>query len=246
MAFYPLEDRTLTSQGAESQMWSSVRNPIRGVEPQLMLQKFVEVHHRLVNERSSAALRCTSPDPTHVEKHLASLIQKARVHQPSVRFVEGTNVIDSDVISRMDATVMQRVSFSRKPKTPPLCCAYSSNGDGFTCFHGVAVIAEKYGSINLQKFKFIGWCTQYNGIFFAMPVQDDVDNVMAIDENLVVSVSNMSVLVAIAPPSGSPPKNYSKQLQAWYEIGAKSTKRRRCGCSLCGTEGHTSISSDLR
>lgn len=50
MASSPLEERTFTSQRSESQMWSSVRNLIREVEPQLLQQKVVKVQRKRFNE----------------------------------------------------------------------------------------------------------------------------------------------------------------------------------------------------
>lgn len=74
ISFSTLEDKTFSSEGAEGQVYSSVQNHIQEVEPQLMLQKVFKAQHKRVNEHKSAALRCTSPVPLHIEKHLSSLI----------------------------------------------------------------------------------------------------------------------------------------------------------------------------
>ncbi|CAN8075950.1 unnamed protein product [Agarophyton chilense] len=53
-AYYVLEDIILTSQGAETQMGASLRNHIRSVEPQKMLQKVVEIQRSGFLKRKAA------------------------------------------------------------------------------------------------------------------------------------------------------------------------------------------------
>lgn len=74
-----LDDLAITSQGAESQMAAAIRNHIRTVEPQKMIEAVVLTQRQLFLKQQQAASNCQSPVPPHVEKHLASLIQKSRV-----------------------------------------------------------------------------------------------------------------------------------------------------------------------
>ncbi|PXF41163.1 hypothetical protein BWQ96_09130 [Gracilariopsis chorda] len=54
-AYSGLEDTTVTLQGAESQMSASLRNHIRSVEPQKMLQKVVNIQRAGCLTRKSAS-----------------------------------------------------------------------------------------------------------------------------------------------------------------------------------------------
>lgn len=88
--FSGLQDIATTSQGAESQNVSSLRNRIPAVEPQKMLSKVLLTQRSRFFNKQSAALNCTQPVPTHVERLIATLIQRPRVHQHSVTFIEAT------------------------------------------------------------------------------------------------------------------------------------------------------------
>lgn len=183
-SYSKLSDTMTTSAGAESEMAASLNNNICSVQPHHMLTKVVESFRRRFYERKSQALACTSPVPPRIQEFLAKLILKAREYQDSVRFVPGTDCMEATVSSRQNATITRRFVFSNSPQTPPSCCAYSRNGTGFPCWHGVAVICEKHGSVNVHKFiearhLTAAWKAQYEEVDFPLRSQSDIDMVMA-------------------------------------------------------------------
>lgn len=249
-AYSSLQDMVVTSQGAESQMYVSVRNCIRSVEPQHMLKNVVEEYRNGFLKRKAAALSATGPVPPRIEQHISDLISRGREYQSSVTFVEGTNQQEALVTSRTDATKTRRVFFSSDDHTPPSCCAYSLVRDGFPCLHGVAVICERLGSVNVHKHVerrnlTFTWKQQYEGVPFLLPHQFDMDRIMLEAEELVASGHHLHIPVALPPPRGRPVKRAGKRMRSWYEKGPKKSKRQYT-CSLCHICGHTAKSCELR
>ena len=133
-------------------MAAAVRNNIRSVEPEKMLNTVLLTQRSNFLKRQAAALSCTQPVPPYVEKHLLQLITSARPYQPSVTFLPGTSQMEATVRSRTDGSVTRLVVLSNKPQAPTSCFAYAKRGSEFPCFHGVAVFCEKHGSSNLNRF----------------------------------------------------------------------------------------------
>ncbi|PXF42487.1 hypothetical protein BWQ96_07796 [Gracilariopsis chorda] len=75
-----LEDTIVTSQGAESQMSASLRNHIRSVEPQKLLQKVVYIQRAGYLTRKSASKAWNNPVPPNIEKQIAVLIRRSRMY----------------------------------------------------------------------------------------------------------------------------------------------------------------------
>ena len=158
--------------------------------------------------------------------------------------------MEATVCSCRDATNTRRVVLSSEPLTPPTCCVYSMVGDSFPCWHGTAVLCEKYGSVNLHQFiaernLSIRWKEQYDGTSFKLLCQADVDKVLLDAQDAIARGECMNVPVALAPPRGRPLKNAGKRLRSWYEHGP-STSRRTYTCSLCHLRGHTARTCELR
>lgn len=251
MAYSRLQDLTRTSQGAESQMSAALRNNIRSVEPQKMITTVLLTQRSNFLKHQAAAGSCMSPVPPYVEKHLAQLIRRARCYQSSVTYVPGTSQMEATVRSQVDGSITRTVTISDLPQTPPRCCAYSEKGSGFPCLHGVAVICEKYGTSNLYKFierrhLTTTWKTQYENIFFSLPHQSLVDDVILAAKRQVISGKHLQVPKAIPPPRGRPVKNAGKRRKGWYERGPTASKRRSYSCSLCHLTGHVAKDCSLR
>lgn len=249
-AYAALDDLILTSQGAESQMSASIRNMIRGVEPQTMLKHVVETQRNGFLKRKASACRETAPVPPVVQRHLAQLIARARPYQSSVKFVPGTDQGEAVVTSATDASKTRRVVFNSNPQTPPSCCAYSMVGDGFPCYHGAAAICERTGTVNVHKFiarrnLTVQWKQQYADICFDLPRQVDMDDVIVRAQGLVDSGEHVRIPVALPPPRGRPVKQAGKRKRSWYERGPQRAKREYT-CSLCLLTGHTARSCELR
>lgn len=248
-AYSNLQDLIFTSQGAESQMSAALRNNIRSVEPQQMLRTVVDIQRNAFLKRQRDAQRCETPVPPQVERHIAQLIAKGRVYQSNVKFVEHTDMMEATVVSQLDRSKTRRVQLFGEGK-PPQCCAYSTNGTGFPCYHGCAVLSEKHGALNV--FRFIdkrhltaSWKMQYEGVTFLLPDQCDVDNVVLEAARLVAENNNLHIPVAL-PPRGRPSKNTGKRKRSWFERGPARTNKRTYTCSLCGVRGHNARQCDLR
>lgn len=88
---------------------------------------------------------------------------------------------------------------------PASSCASSENNDCFPCYHGAAVIPEKYGTVNI--FKFIArtplpeTCkSQYFNAPFNLPTQTEMNSLLACAKIQVATGNNMEVQVALPPP----------------------------------------------
>lgn len=249
-SFSKLRDLILTSQGAESQMSASLRNNIRSVEPQQMLRAVVDVQRTSFLKRRRAAMDFNGPVPPQIEQHLAKLIMRGRQYQSSVSFVDGTDHMEATVTSRLDPTKTRRVVLS-SAGTIPSCCAYACNGGGFPCLHGVAVLSEKHGSINLHRYVesrnlTASWKQQYDTVQFNLPSQTDMDNVIIEAAHLVAMKQNLHIPVALPPPRGRPSTNTGTRKRSWYERGPDLPNKRSYNCSLCGLRGHNARICDLR
>lgn len=215
-----LEDRITSYQEAESEMYASIRNNIRSVEPQKLLRNVVDAQRGVLVRRQDASHRCTSPVPTQIEKQLALILRKYQSYQDTVRIVDCTKHMEATVKSRVDASLKKKVVFSETSQPLPVCCLLSTEGDGYPCWHGAAVIREKYGSVNL--FNLIApthissiWKTQYDSVLFRVPDKYDVDRIVLEAEELVSSGQHISIPVALAPTRGHPIKNTEKTLRYW-------------------------------
>lgn len=107
---------------------------------------------------------------------------------------------------------------------------YSQSGKGFSFLHGVVVIGEKHGYVNLSRLIAenhlkSSWSSQHNGVYFELSIQKLVDGVIPEDRDRVNSGLNIRVPVAIPVPKGRPPKNCSKILRSWNEKGSSEKKR---------------------
>lgn len=232
-------------------MRASLVNNVRNVEPQKMLHNFVMKERSNFLRRKQAAAKCTSPVPPHVERILAKLITRSRSYQESVQFTDGSNMMEATVASQTDPTVRRRVVISSEEHVPPSCCSYSQARNGLPCYHGVAVICEKYGTMNL--FKFISkrhltteWKKQYEGIDFDVPNEADIEEVFAGARRLVETGGNIHIPLAIAPPRGRPFKEAGRRKRSWFERGPSRKRRRTYNCSYCSQAGHSSITCPLR
>lgn len=246
-----LEDTITTSQGAESQMRASIRNFIRSAEPQQMIWTMVSTQRARFYEKKAKALACTSPVPPAIEEIIAHIIEKSKPYQPSVRFVEGSDMMEATVTSRRDGSQIRRVIFTGVEQTPPACCVYSRSGDGFPCWHGAAVICRKHNAASVYKYVSTrhltaAWQKQYEGVEFQLPSQAQVDELMTSARQKVLSGSSVKIPLAIPPPRGRPPKNAGARLKSWYERGPDAAKRRKYTCALCGKEGHRRNACELK
>lgn len=250
-AYSALQDLVVTSQGAESSMSAALRTQIRSVEPQTMLQKLVLLQRSRFLVKKQEALSCNAPVPPNVEKHLAKLIEKSRMYQESISWVPGAHQMEATVLSRKDASQRRHVVLSTSDHTPPSCCSFSKLGDGFPCLHGVAVICEKYGSVNLHKFiapRHISssWKRQYENVNFTVPPQDKIDNVIQSAKRLVAMKQNLQIPKALPPPRGRPSKDAGIRRKSWFENGPSEKRRRVHLCSLCQSSSHRADQCDLR
>lgn len=74
-----LQDSITTSQRAESGIYAALRNHIRTVEAQKMLEKVVSTHTEADFKRPSISTDFKDPMPSYSEQSLALLIQRSRV-----------------------------------------------------------------------------------------------------------------------------------------------------------------------
>lgn len=155
------------------------------------------------------------------------------------------------MVSQFDGSQLRTVFISATPQTPPSCCAHSTKGEGFPCWHATAVISEKYGSVNLHKFTAKRhltetWKRQYSNVEFETPSQASMDKVMRGARLLLECGDNVQVPKALPPPRGRPVKNAGKRHKGWYERGPAAKKHRSYSCSLCHLSVHSAPSCPLR
>lgn len=106
-----------TLQGAESQISAALRNHIRRVEPQKMLERVVELQWRGFWQRQRAALVHAQPVEPTVEKFMATLSRKAGRYQSTVIFVKGTSLMEASVRSFTDRNELRRFGLTTCPQT---------------------------------------------------------------------------------------------------------------------------------
>ena len=80
-------------------MSADLRNFIHSWEPQKILSHILFTQRTGFLKRQAMALTSKDPVPPYVEKLIASLITTARVCQPTVQFVAGTNQMEASVRS---------------------------------------------------------------------------------------------------------------------------------------------------
>ena len=249
-AYSSLEDTIVTSQGAESQMCASLRNHIRSVEPQKMIMNVVFKQRAGFLQRQAASMECKNPLPPSMEKHTAYLIERSRAYQSTVKITKQTPPIEATVASYKDGSKLRHVRFTEDGKIP-VCCAYAVFGDGFPCYHAVAVICQKYGQMNVHQFiepknQTTAWKKLYNGVMFSIPTQSEVDDVISNAKLAVLSKKNLEIPRALPPPRGRPQKNAGVRRKGWYEQGPSTKKKRSYSCSLCHRQGHVRNHCPLR
>lgn len=250
-AYSSLEDMHVTSQGAECEMAASLRNHIRCVEPQKMIHKAILSQRSSFLERQQRAVSHSGPVPPSIEQHIAKLIGKSKVYRSSIVFTAGTNQTEATVRSVTNGSQLRTVKFTEVLNSPPCCCAYSADGTGFPCLHGVSVICEKHGIRNVHKFvdsrhHTAAWKLVYENVTFPVPPQFEVDAVLAKAKRLVLNGDNLQVPKALPPPRGRPVKHAGKRRKGWYERGPNAKKQRSYSCSLCHKEDHTAPNCPLR
>ena len=119
----------------------------------------------------------------------------------------------------------------------------------FPCFHGTAVLCEKYGSHNLYKhiaWRHLtkAWKENYYDLC-SLPPAYSVDKVIKQAKRLVALRQHLKIPKAIPPPRGRPVKNAGKRKKGWYERGPAASKRKY-SCSLCRSETHSVTDCALR
>lgn len=250
-AYSCLQDSIVTSQGAESQMSASLRNHIRSFEPQKILHKVVLTQRSSFLKRQSASQTCSMPVPPAIQKQIAFLIRRSRAYQNTFVFCDGTSQMEATVSSCADGSLTRRVRISEAPQQPPICCGYSTNGDGLPCFHIVAVLCEKYGTSNIHRFVAEShlaakWKDLYDNVSFTLPSQTDVDAVISAAKISVLTGANLSIPKALPPPRGRPVKNAGIRRKGWFESGPDAQKKRNYTCGLFHQVGHVSSQCKLR
>ena len=245
-----LGDLVITSQGAESQMNAALRNKIRCVEPQAMLENIVSSQRAKFYRLKAIAESCDAPVPPRIEEALAVVLEKSKAY-PHVEPVPGSNMMEFDVRGIRDPLSVKRVVLSLLPQTPPSCCAYSQTSDEIPCYHGTAALTYKHGACNLHKFisnrhLTSTWKQLYHEQHFNVPLQHDVDAVVLAAKMHVASGDYLQSPKALPPPRGRPVKNAGVRRRSWLENGASKTKKRAYTCALCHLTGHTRKKCDLR
>lgn len=76
-----LEDGITSSQGDESQMYASILNNIRGVEPQNRFHNSLEKHRKGFSKRETVNICSNGPVTTCIEEHLEENIVKLWKYQ---------------------------------------------------------------------------------------------------------------------------------------------------------------------
>ena len=154
--------------------------------------------------------------------------------------------MEATVASRSDGFQLRHVCISTEPQTPPSCCAYSINGDVFPCLHGVEVLCEKYGAVNLHKFIHVrhvssAWKRQYNGVNFTVPPQHKIGEILTAARSLVESKKNLQIPLALQPPRGRPSKDACVQRIGMRKDHLRSD--RELIFSLCVAHLRTKLTS---
>lgn len=117
-SFSVLEDRVTSSQGAKSEINTSIRKSIRVVVPKKVLIKVIDTQRSDFLKRKSASVQCGVHMPPHIEQHIARIIRQSMQKQDSVHLVDGTNLIDATVQSQLDPSNTRCVVFRAITQTP--------------------------------------------------------------------------------------------------------------------------------
>lgn len=132
------------------------------------------------------------------------------------------------------------------PQEPPKCCVYSTNRTGSPCFHGSAVLGEKYGYANMHKFVTkrhltAAWKELYDNFSFPIPSQSDVDALRIQAKISVIKGTNVKFPKSLPPQRGLPVKKTGKSKQR-----PAANKTRSYFCSLCRSDTHTVAQCQLK
>lgn len=152
---YYLPDLTTTSPGAKRQITAAPGNHTRAVESQKMLEKVVMMKRKNFTSRKLAEMACRRPALPVVESKLASVINYSHYHSSSVTFIDITKQLEGTITIRTDAAVSRRRTLNTERQTPSTGCWYLRSSSGYPSYHYVAVLCDKYGSINLRRFIFM-------------------------------------------------------------------------------------------
>lgn len=160
-----------------------------------MLAQVVLTQRKPFIHRQIQALSAESPVPSHVRQHLGSLIQKARVYQPNVVFVDGTIKMEGTAGSFTDGSIFRRIYLGTETQKTPSCCPCTEDKGGYPCLHGIEVLTEKYGSQQLHCFidpchLRTNWKKQYANICFSLPNQSCIDDIMRSARKAVLENGN--------------------------------------------------------
>ena len=237
------EYSTHTSQMGESAQMKAVATNVRCSERFTMLRTIVQDQAKTIHNMQSEANKCSSHVPPRVESFIGHLIMKAAQYSGKVNAEPGTNQFVYNVTSLRDPYSSHRVELSREPHVPPMCCKYSRMGNGMPCYHGVAVILQKYGSGYLHKciaerYLTSTWKAAHEGASYAVPAQYEVEEVEMAAKRAILSGHYIRCPKARAPPRGRPAKNAGKRFQNFLERGTGSKQKRTYKCSFCRKEDH--------
>lgn len=177
-------------------------------------------------------------------------MRRANEYSSSLKFIPNTNNKEATVVSRSKGT-LRTVKISDDPHTPPSCCAHSTTGSGFPCFHSVAVLVRRFGPSLLHNFIHqrhltAQWKLQYDNVYFNLPAEDEVERVITLGQTLVAKEQNVSIPVALPPPRGRPSSKAGKRKKGFLEQGPSAKRTRSYSCSICKVDGHTMDDCPLR
>lgn len=232
-------------------MYAEVWSHIRAVAPQTMLGKVVSTLRSKLLQHEADALYCDDPVPPTFKRNSAHLLTKSRAYQSSLEFIYGTNFMKSTVIIQVDGSQIIRVVLSSEAFSPPLCGSYFTNGDGFPCWHGVAVICEKYSSMNIYNFidkrhLTETWKLQYGDVSYPLPERQDVDSFIFEAHRKVFRNENIQVPKALTPARVRPVKNSGVRCMDWCEKGPSAKWKRSYSGSICHSTGQHAQTCSLR
>lgn len=129
-------------------------------------------------------------------------------------------MVEATVSSLQDSLQTRRLVLSPEEQTQP-CCVYSETEDRLPCYHGVTVLCERNGAVNIVKFVARrhlaeAWKLQYANSDFNIPFQAELDTVLACAKQQVATDTNMGVPVALPTRCGIPVRNTGKRRRSWY------------------------------
>lgn len=155
--------------------------------------------------------------------------------------------MEPKVDSFTDPSKIRLVQLTAEANISPLFCAYSKDTFGFPCFHGVVVLCENFGSINLyhcvaKRNISLAGKTQYQVVAWVVFWQSDIYGVILEGKRLILY---LSIPVTFPPPLGQTKANTGKRPQALEERVPSSSNRRSYTCSLFHLNGNNSEQYEL-